>query len=110
MTKDTVLSELQKAVPHFRVNPEWLENGLAYPAINDLARFICSKTEPLESEDVDVALAFLERALSDGDTYVRDLVIECLETINSCKSIHMLKDRFPPGLRASGKKGVAHWH
>ena len=100
MTKETILSELQRAIPHFRVNPEWLEDGLGYPAINDFARFICSEADTLGWDEVDASMAFLERALSDGDSYVRDLVLECVETIDSCESINLLKDHFGTGVRA----------
>jgi len=48
MTKETVLLEIQKAVPDFKVNPEWLLNGLTNPIFNDFARFICSEAQVLE--------------------------------------------------------------
>jgi hypothetical protein len=100
MTKETVLAELQRTVPHFRVNPEWLEDGLAYPAINDFARFICSEADTFGWDEVEASMIFLERALLEGDGYVRDLVLECVETINSCESIELLKNRFGAGVHA----------
>ena len=43
MTSQTILAQLQKAVPHFHLDPEWFEDNLTYPAINDFARYICSE-------------------------------------------------------------------
>jgi hypothetical protein len=103
ITKETVLSELGRAMPHFRLNPEWLENGPAYPVVNDFARFICSEADTFGWDEVEASMLFLERALSDGDSYVRDLVLEYVETLSSCPSINLLKDRFGPEVRALWK-------
>ena len=99
MTKETVLRELRGAVPNFRLNPEWSEDGLAYPVINDFARYICSEADSLGWDEVAASVAFLERALAEGDGYVRDLVLECVESIASCDSINMIRGCF--GTRVS---------
>ena len=70
MTKATVMSELQRVVPRFRVDSDYLNDQLTYPVFNDFARFICSEAEVLcfaNKEDdasrmsqVEVSMAFLE--------------------------------------------------
>jgi len=94
MTRESVLQKLQQSVPEFRLNPEWIEESLGFPAINDFARFICSEAEASQWDEVRKSILFLERALIEGDSYVRDLVFECLETLDSCQSIEALKEYF----------------
>src|ERR1700678_2788417 len=97
MTSQTILAQLQKAVPHFRIDPEWLEDNLTYPAINDFARYICSEAgrcsvTDIPRDNLQGAVAFLESALRSGDGGVRDLVSECLETLRMCDSIGVVKE------------------
>jgi hypothetical protein len=109
ITRENILSEIQRYVPNFRIDPDWLEDGLTYLVINDLARFICSEAEVLEfvnSEkeaaelsQVPASMSFLERALGDGDSFVRDLVFECVETLASCEQIDQIKKYFGPKVR-----------
>lgn len=87
ITLKSVLPELQKSVPAFVTDPEWLEMDGAYLIFGDLARFICSEAEVLEyvtsEEDasrlsqVKISVNFLERALRDGDREIHDLVLDC---------------------------------
>ena len=105
ITKDSVLVEMQKEIPGFQIDPEWLMDNLTYPAFNDLARFICSEAEVLQlvssNESPVVAyLAFLERALRDGDGDVHGMVFECIETLASCRWINQIKKYFGPETNA----------
>jgi len=101
MTSQTILAELQRAVPHFHIDPEWLEDNLTYPAINDFARYICSEAAVcseagIPRDDLHRAVTFLEEALRSGDAGVRDLVLECLETLRACDSIWLVREHFGP--------------
>ena len=110
MTKETVLAELQKAASRHQVDPEWLSDGLTYLAFGAFARFICSEAEVLQyvsSEketsqlsEVQVSLAFLERALLEGDQDVHDLVYDCMEHLAGCEWLDQLKKYFGPELEA----------
>ena len=110
MTMKTVLAELQKAIPGRQMDPEWLSEGNTYLAFGDFARFICSEAQVLqyvgsEAEasrlsQVGASMAFLERALREGDSEVHDLVLECVETLASCEWINQVKKYFGPGVAA----------
>jgi|ERR1700722_12863408 hypothetical protein len=101
MTSQTILAQLQKAVPHFHLDPEWFEDNLTYPAINDFARYICSEAAVcsvagIPRDDLHRAVTFLEEALRTGDAGVRDLVFECLETLRVCDSMGLVREYFGP--------------
>ena len=109
ITAENVLSEMQQAVPNFLMNPEWRLEGLTSPVFNDFARFICSEAEVLqyarsETEagrlsQVETSMAFLERALRDGDGDVHALVLECVETLASCEWVNRARKYFGPTIR-----------
>ena len=107
MTRESVLQQLQESVPEFCLNPEWIEELLGFPAINDFARFICSEAEACRWDEVRKSALFLERGLTEGDDYVRDLVCECLETLSSCRSIGALQGYLGPKSLALWKDKVA---
>jgi hypothetical protein len=94
VTRDTLLRNLRTALPQFEVNPDWSADNLTYPIINDLARYICEQASYGEHEEIKQALQFLELCLTEGDSDVRDLVHECLDTINSCVHIEQIKVHF----------------
>jgi hypothetical protein len=100
MTSTSILAELQKSVPDFQIDPDWLVDGLSYPIFNDFARFICSEAEASDMSQVATSIAFLDRALREGDESVRLLVFECLETLASCDSADQAKKYFGPETNA----------
>jgi hypothetical protein len=110
MTMATVLVELQNAVPGFHATAEWSAEGLTYLVFSDFARFIRSEAEVLQYVDseakalqltqVQVSVAFLERALRDGDQDVRDLSFDCVEDLVTCEWIDQIKKYFGPELNA----------
>ena len=63
MIKESVLQELQNSVPEFHLNPDWVEEPLGFPAINDFARFICSEADASQWDEVRKSVQVLERAL-----------------------------------------------
>jgi hypothetical protein len=86
---------------------------LHYPICNDFARFICSEAEVLQnavSEEersslrrVPDCMMFLERALGEGDSRVRDLVHECVESLSECP--------WQDQIRAyTGPRVAVRWH
>jgi hypothetical protein len=117
MTVDGVLADLQEAVPEFVLDPEWQRDNLTYLAFGDFARFICSESEVLQYVHTDVeaqqfskvspSLAFLERALRDGDPEVRNLVAECVETIESCDWIEALRKHYGSRLQSIGMRSFS---
>lgn len=80
----TLISSLQTALPEFEINPDWVEDSLGYPTINDLARFTCQQAATGNINVVERILSFLETGLQEQDPYVRDLVLEFLETLRAC--------------------------
>ena len=103
ITKDTWIKTLQAEVLAFVIDPHWVEGVLGYPIINGLARYICQEAdiafyihEADSYDEVKKALRFLEMSLEAQDPYMRDLVQECLETLESCNRIPQIKANFGP--------------
>ena len=101
ITKHTLIKGLKDEVPGFVIDPDSAEDGLGYPIINDLARYICQEadvaywtSDASGSDEVKRAILFLERCLERGDQYVRDLVHECLDTLRSCSRITQIQPDF----------------
>ena len=102
LTLDTAISELRQAIPTFPIDAEWERDGLAYPAFNDFARYICYEAEVLEFVEsheeahrlsaVPACMEFLERVMEEGDAEVRDLVKECVDTLSECKSHKQIRE------------------
>lgn len=86
ITRDNLIERLQNAVPDFAINPDWRDDNLVYPIMNDLARFICDREGIGDVEQVRTGVGFLELGLEGGDEYVRDLVSEALETLAAAYS------------------------
>jgi hypothetical protein len=84
----------EKDIPE--INPEWLEDELGYPIINDLARYVCEQARLRDFGEVRSSLAFLETGLERGDSYIHDLVGESLETLFSCHEIESIRPSFGP--------------
>ena len=92
LTPESAITELHRAIPSF--DCEWEEDHLSYPLFNDSARYICSEAEVLKYvESVDEAhrmsqvpacMELFERLLSEGNSDVRDLVTEAIETLSTC--------------------------
>jgi len=96
ITRSTLVESLRRIVPEFEINPDWLEDDLGYPIVNDLARYICDQARLPDLNRVKNGLAFLEAGLEFGDSYVHDLVHESLETLLSCDHILVIKAHFGP--------------
>jgi|WetSurMetagenome_2_1015567.scaffolds.fasta_scaffold245518_2 hypothetical protein len=92
LTPESAMTELRRAIPSFE--SDWAIDRLSYLLFNDFARFICSEAEVLQyvkSADealrlsqVSPCMQFLERLLEEGDSIVRDLVFETIETLDGC--------------------------
>ncbi len=103
-TLENAIVELTRAIPAFEPDPEYKAEGLVYLIFNDFARFICSEAEVLQyitSEEeafrlssVPACMMFLKRALQEGDSAVRDLVNECLETLSQCPCQQQIRQWF----------------
>jgi hypothetical protein len=97
---------MQKAVPHFCVDPEWLRDNLTYTTINDFARYICSEAamcsiaDEIPRFELSSALSFLEEALRTGDTEVQNLIFECLDTLQACNAIRLVREHLGPKTKA----------
>jgi cytochrome c-type biogenesis protein CcmH/NrfF len=108
---DTATSELRRAVPAFPIDSEWERGNLSYLAFSDFARFICSEAEVLQytaSEDdahslskVPICMEFLERALEQSDAAVRDMVLDCVETLSACQWEQQIKNWAGPRVLAA---------
>ncbi|HTD23116.1 MAG TPA: hypothetical protein VK738_10710 [Terriglobales bacterium] len=96
INKDTLIMELQSAITGFVIDPEWIPDNLGYLIINDLARYMCDQAFLSDWEELKKGMDFLERSLEGGDSYMRDLVHECLETFLSCDHVGEIKKYFGP--------------
>jgi hypothetical protein len=108
MTRNTIFEEVEKCLPQFRINAEWIKDKLGYPLINDLARHICEAAVDCRSEQVREGMAFLERAVGEGDDYVRDLVWEGIETLVSCESATVIRHYCGPLTTALWREHFPH--
>jgi hypothetical protein len=95
MNRETFIQALVSAVPGFKPDSDWVAESLCYPVVNDLARYVCEEADR-DGDGVESALKFLETALSQGDLYIRDLVHECFDTLDSCGKISEIKKHFGP--------------
>ena len=98
ITRDNLIERLQNAIPDFSINPNWRDENLGYPIMNDLARFICDRAGMEEFQQVRTGVGFLEMGLECGDDYVRDLVSEALETLAACQHVPAVQPYFGPRL------------
>ena len=98
ITRNNLVERLQSTVPDFLINPDWLDDVLGYPIMNDLARFICDRAGADDFAQVGSALRFLEMGIEEGDEYVRDLVLEALETLAACPHLAAVQAYFGPRL------------
>ena len=96
ITSSNLLVALRRIVPDFAINPDWEEDSLGYPLINDLARYIGDQARLGQFDKVRDGLAFLEAGLESGDSYIKDLVHEGLETLLSSDNITAIKAYFGP--------------
>ena len=96
ITRSNLIDSLRLIVPGFEISPDWLEDDLGYPIVNDLARYICDHALIADFDQVRNGLAFLESGLEIGDSYVHDLVHESLETLLSCERVGVIKAQFGP--------------
>ena len=103
ITRNNLVEQLQSKVPDFAINPDWLDGVLGYPIMNDLARFICDRTEVDDFEQVRSAIRFLEMGIAAEDEYVRDLILEALETLATCPHLAAVQAYFGPRLRDFSK-------
>ncbi len=103
ISKETLISSLRRAIPMFEPNPEWVDNQLGYPIINDLARYTCEQAKSEQFDEVQKVLAFLETSIEAGDPYIEDLALEYLETLLSCERIAAIKTYFGP-------QALARWN
>lgn len=94
ISRSTFVVSLRVALPEFAINPDWLEDSLGYPIINDLARFTCAQAAAGDFRSVERALSFLEAALQGQDLYLRDLVLEFLETLRTCVELEAIVPYF----------------
>jgi hypothetical protein len=108
ITEHNVVSELQKAMPGFKADPE--DEDLSYMVLADFVRYILAETEVLrwsgwEGEqwaEVKAAFAFLDHAACDRDVdeFMHDLILDCVENLDESRWINQLKNFFPPKLYA----------
>jgi hypothetical protein len=110
ITLETAISELRRAVPAFPMDSEYEQDNLSYLVYSDFARFICSEAEVLQylnSEGeairlskVPVCMRFLERALEQGDSGVRDMISDCVSTLSDCQWEQQIKKWAGPQISA----------
>jgi hypothetical protein len=92
----SLVEQLKRAVPGFVPDAADVEEELAYPIINDLGRYICTRGERSAWDEVDQAVQFLEGLLATNDSDLHQLVGDCLWGLSECPSIAAIRPRFGP--------------
>lgn len=106
LTKYSLIATLRNHLPAFSINQDWIEASLGYPIINDLARYLCEEALCGNYDEVKRGLDFLRLCAKGGDSYTRDLVHECLDTLfSSCDQIAEMQIRFGAEIEAL-RRGV----
>jgi len=83
ITRDNFIDSLRTMMPNFEIDPLWVEDDpLDYPIINDFGRYVCEQMRSGNIDELKNGIGFLERLLESRNSYLRDLVHECLETLN----------------------------
>jgi hypothetical protein len=111
ITKLDFVPLLRERVPRFHIEELWAADQLGYVIANDFARYICNQAQEFNFAEVETCLRFLESLIAKGDSYVRELVEEAMETLEYCDSFEEIESRFTvtiAGLRTKRRtKGSA---
>ena len=101
MTMDaSVLAQaIQKAVPSFSPNDEYVQDGLTYYLINDLGSFICRSAISSSTRELDQGLDFLESLLAEEDSEAEKLVGDCIWGLLDCSAYEDIRPLFGSPLR-----------
>lgn len=102
LTFENFLPTLQKDIPGFSPDPEWLSDGEYGPNLyligSDFARHICEEARWMNDLgearlmiDLSASVSFLEKALIDGDDDVRDLLIDIFETLTESPHVNLIR-------------------
>ena len=95
ITFANVFPILAEAWPEFTASaPDRVEDRLSYPFLNDMVRFVCDRVYPEFDPLLHRFAALLENLLADGDSDVRDLVHDALETLRSHEEREKIADHF----------------
>ncbi len=73
-----------------------------YPIMNDLARYVVEQSEWGDENELQASLGFVERCVSEGDSYVRDVAHECIESLSISPKAERIRS-------AAGANTVAIW-
>ena len=78
---ETVFPVLAEALPDFKPSEEDWEDNLSYPFMSDMVRFVSDRGYPGFDELMSRFARLLEILLTDGDSDVKDLVHDALESL-----------------------------
>jgi hypothetical protein len=95
-----LITEMLNTQPLFRPPEDWVEDGLLYLIASDFGRHICQAAQENRLDEVNAAVALLERALREGDDYVRDCIYDGAAKLNVCDSAAIIKDYLGPEMRS----------
>jgi hypothetical protein len=79
ITVDNVFSVLVEAMPEFK--PNEVNDGLSYPYLNDMVRFVSNRAYPEYELLLRQFAALIERLLTEGDEQVCWLAEDGLDTL-----------------------------
>ena len=103
MNGKELILEIAKTIPGFRPPEDWVEDELLYLIANDLGRYMCSAAEENRLDELAAAAALLERALREGDDYVKDCIYDSAVKLYVCDSADLVK-------RYLGPEMLSVWH
>jgi hypothetical protein len=87
---------LAEALPDFQASEDDWEEPTPYFFLGDMVQFVCQKASEGSIEVLDKFSVLLERLVSDGDSNVRDLVLDALEGLRENSNQDVVSRRFGP--------------
>ena len=97
---------LASAVTGFEANDEDWEDRVTYFFLSDMIRFVCGETESGSRTETQQLAALLDKLLTEGDSDVRDLVMDGLDTVAECVHRDEIIGHFTPEVMEAWKTRV----
>jgi hypothetical protein len=89
-----VFAVLAHAEPRCPVTEDDMQEPLPYLRMQELLSFVCQRADLGYSVEADRFGALLEKLVSEGDNDVRDLVIDALDGLGTCRKKVLIASRF----------------
>jgi|HubBroStandDraft_2_1064218.scaffolds.fasta_scaffold1687253_1 hypothetical protein len=89
-----VFPVLAEALPDFKPDNE--NDGLCYLFLNDMVRWVCDRAYPEFERQMEEFATLFEKLLTEGDSDIRDLTQDALETLWDHEEREVVASHFGP--------------